>query len=193
MTGLRLLATGAEEQAREAVRPVVRGAAAPVTVRNAVTARLVETTVAVRRDQPAAAHDTLLAALQLAERGGGMRMLVDVAPEVTALLRDGRGRFGRHEEWVERVLAAVSRTPPTYAAGKPGPAEEKLLLVDSALSPRELAVLADLPSMLSVVQIAAAHGVSPNTIKTQLRSLFGKLGVNTRRDAVAEGRRRELI
>jgi LuxR family maltose regulon positive regulatory protein len=44
-----------------------------------------------------------------------------------------------------------------------------------------------------VPELARARAVSPNTVKTQLRSLFAKLGVGNRREAVAAGRREGLI
>jgi LuxR family maltose regulon positive regulatory protein len=46
---------------------------------------------------------------------------------------------------------------------------------------------------MTVAEIAGARAVSPNTIKSQLRSLFNKLGVTTRREAVTAGRRHGLI
>ena len=46
----------------------------------------------------------------------------------------------------------------------------------ATLTPRELSLLQDLPSLMTVAEIAQARAVSPNTVKTQLRSLFTKLG-----------------
>ena len=62
-----------------------------------------------------------------------------------------------------------------------------------ALSARELSLLRELPSLLTVAEIAEARAVSRNTVKTQLRSLFQKLGVGSRRDAVAAARRLGLL
>jgi hypothetical protein len=42
----------------------------------------------------------------------------------------------------------------------------------------------DLPSLLSLSDIAVAHRVSENTIKTHVRAIYDKLGVHTRREAV---------
>ncbi|MBS1891834.1 MAG: hypothetical protein JST59_11110, partial [Actinobacteria bacterium] len=52
------------------------------------------------------------------------------------------------------------------------------------LTPAEMRVLRLLPSHLSYPQIAAQLIVSPNTIKSQVRSVFGKLGVSSRHEAV---------
>ncbi|GAA2955304.1 LuxR C-terminal-related transcriptional regulator [Microbacterium schleiferi] len=52
------------------------------------------------------------------------------------------------------------------------------------LTSRELAVASELGRHEGVSQIAAALNVSPNTVKSQLRALYRKLGVNTRTDAL---------
>ncbi|WP_157802338.1 LuxR C-terminal-related transcriptional regulator [Diaminobutyricimonas aerilata] len=53
------------------------------------------------------------------------------------------------------------------------------------LTPREIAVLEQLTGDASVRQIADTLFVSPNTVKSQLRSLYRKLGVSTREEAVS--------
>jgi LuxR family maltose regulon positive regulatory protein len=52
------------------------------------------------------------------------------------------------------------------------------------LTPAELRVLGLLSSHLSYPQIAARLAISPNTVKTQVRSAFAKLGVSSRDEAV---------
>lgn len=52
------------------------------------------------------------------------------------------------------------------------------------LSERELAVLRLLPSGLSRREIAAELYVSLNTVKTHMHSIFAKLGVDSRAEAV---------
>jgi LuxR family maltose regulon positive regulatory protein len=61
------------------------------------------------------------------------------------------------------------------------------------LSERELAVLRLLATELSQREIGAQLYVSFNTVKTHTRTVFRKLGVTTRADAVARGRELELI
>jgi DNA-binding NarL/FixJ family response regulator len=55
----------------------------------------------------------------------------------------------------------------------------------SRLSPREREILAQVAAGASNKRIAAACGVSPNTVKFHLAHLFAKLGVTTRAEAVA--------
>lgn len=62
-----------------------------------------------------------------------------------------------------------------------------------ALSERELAVLTALVSGATNRQIAEAGHVSINTVKTQLRSAFRKLGVTSRAEAVRVARERGIL
>lgn len=61
------------------------------------------------------------------------------------------------------------------------------------LTERERAVLSRLDGIETVGAIAAALFVSPNTVKTQLQSLYRKLGTHSRRETVAEAHRIGLI
>lgn len=61
------------------------------------------------------------------------------------------------------------------------------------LTASELRVLAALPKYATTAQIAAALYVSPNTIKSQLRSLYRKLGCSTRENAISIGSRHHLL
>jgi LuxR family transcriptional regulator, maltose regulon positive regulatory protein len=69
-----------------------------------------------------------------------------------------------------------------------GEVEEDLMVLSESglaeLTPAEMRVLRLLPSHLSYPQIAAELIVSPNTVKSQVRSVFGKLGVSSRHEAV---------
>jgi LuxR family maltose regulon positive regulatory protein len=65
------------------------------------------------------------------------------------------------------------------AAGRP--VREPLA---AALSARERDVLAQLISLNNLGEIADGLAVSVNTVKSHVRSIYGKLGVNSRRTAV---------
>ncbi|HJB63317.1 MAG TPA: helix-turn-helix transcriptional regulator [Candidatus Microbacterium pullistercoris] len=58
-------------------------------------------------------------------------------------------------------------------------------LARPALTPRESAVLCALFTHESRTELADALFVSVNTVKSQLRSLYAKLGVSTREQALA--------
>jgi len=61
------------------------------------------------------------------------------------------------------------------------------------LTERERAILAALPTMASNLEIAEEFFVSVNTVKAHLKTLYRKLGVGTRRDAVRRGRQLGLL
>ncbi len=103
----------------------------------------------------------------------------DVA-EVRELLRDAVGARN-----IERLIADVER------AGEPGPAA--VPAVGEALTDRELAVLRRLTGDGSLREIAADLYVSHNTVKTQIRAVYRKLGVASRDEAVAAARDRGLL
>ena len=64
---------------------------------------------------------------------------------------------------------------------------------DEDLSERELAVLRLLATDLTQREIGAALYVSFNTIKTHVKSIFRKLGVSARPNAVARARELRLL
>lgn len=76
---------------------------------------------------------------------------------------------------------------------KPGPRPVPVLAAAGELSERELAVLRLLVSDLSQREIGAELYVSLNTVKGHVRSIFGKLAVSSRADAVARGRELDLL
>ena len=61
------------------------------------------------------------------------------------------------------------------------------------LSDRERDVLRLLPTLLRTPELAGELFVSVNTVKTHVKSIYRKLGVSSRRDAVARGRELRLI
>ena len=61
------------------------------------------------------------------------------------------------------------------------------------LTEREVTVLRLLRSALSRREIAAALNLSENTIKTQVKSIYGKLGVSARGDAIARGQQLGIL
>jgi LuxR family maltose regulon positive regulatory protein len=57
----------------------------------------------------------------------------------------------------------------------------------------EATVLRYLDSRLTVHEIAAELFVSPNTLRTHVKAVYRKFGVSSRREAIAEGRRLQLL
>jgi LuxR family maltose regulon positive regulatory protein len=65
--------------------------------------------------------------------------------------------------------------------------------LDEELTERELDVLRLLPGELSARQMAESLYVAPSTVRTQIKSIYRKLGVSSRGEAVEEARDRGLI
>jgi LuxR family transcriptional regulator, maltose regulon positive regulatory protein len=63
----------------------------------------------------------------------------------------------------------------------------------AALTDRESIVLSRLRSQRSLDEIAGDLTVSPNTVKTHVRAIYSKLGVRSRRHAVAIAQRRGMV
>ncbi len=121
---------------------------------------------------------TLLCALALAEPGGYMRAFLNGGPSIAQLLYQA-GQQGSSAAYAAQLLAAFGGTPSTP---KPGAA-----LVEP-LSKRELEVLQLTAEGLSNQEIAQRLVVSLATVKTHLLNVYGKLGVNSRLQAVARAR-----
>ncbi|WP_226966629.1 LuxR C-terminal-related transcriptional regulator [Streptomyces phaeolivaceus] len=124
---------------------------------------------AVRRLVAQALHEARRERLRrpFAEAGGWLRPLLDTPPL--------------------RGLAAGWLTP-----GPPSHPEDRPPVVEE-LSGRERDVLRRLDRMMSTEEIAADLCVSVNTVKTHLKSVFRKLAVNRRNDAVRRARELRLL
>jgi LuxR family maltose regulon positive regulatory protein len=98
--------------------------------------------------------------------------------------------------WIRRLLGTASLQP--LAAGwlTTGDAprlETPAPLVVQELSERERDVLRRLAQMMSTEEIAADLCVSVNTVKTHLKSVYRKLAVNRRNEAVRRARELRLL
>jgi two-component system nitrate/nitrite response regulator NarL len=96
-----------------------------------------------------------------------------------------------HEAICAAVAGAAGGRPAPSDASRPerGPARFERPL----LSPRELEVLRLVAEGRSGPEIGRALHLSPETIKTHLKSAYEKLGVSERAAAVAEGMRRGVL
>lgn len=164
------------DRARTLIRPVLEGSVRALLPATVVDAWLLETAVALWSGERLAARHGLQAALAAAEPLDALRPFMLAEPDVRTLLIHHHGSFGPWDDIAGRALAAGPGTP-----------QQELL------SDRELTVLGLLPSLLSLEEIAADLTVSVNTVKSHVRSVYGKLGVSSRRQAVAAARQRGLL
>lgn len=119
--------------------------------------------------------------IRLAAERGYIRPLLDFGPAVVTLLSE-HGPQGLDAEIQEFAARVGSRDAPSRSdADEPG------------LTPREEETLARLASGATNQAIARGMFVSVNTVKTHLKSIFAKLGVSTRTEAVREASARGLL
>jgi LuxR family transcriptional regulator, maltose regulon positive regulatory protein len=179
---LRLLA-GDADGALAALAPWLDGAPAALgSTRTEL--RLLD---AVARDAVAdvdGASAALERALDEAEPHGLRRPFVELGSPLAALLRRQLRRGTSHRSLVEDLLRDIGRPQ--------ADAPPRTLLLES-LSEREATVLRFLPTMMSNGEIAAEMFVSVNTVKTHLKSIYRKLDVPDRREAVRRARELELL
>ncbi|MGH9289484.1 MAG: LuxR C-terminal-related transcriptional regulator, partial [Acidimicrobiales bacterium] len=122
-----------------------------------------------------ALRDALLAT----EKTGIWAPLLVLAPDLTDVLESRADELGPHQG-LALDLVDRARTSPAPAYIEP-------------LTERETSVLRHLPTLMSNHEIADVMHVSVNTVKTHLKSLYRKLGVASRREAVLRGRALELL
>ena len=179
-----LTAQGRHLDALHTLRPVLRDEVTVHVRTTVVTADLLAWQLHTRRGDVALAHAALGRALAWAAPRNFRRPFLDSPPGLWDTLAISLGRFGRADQFASDLLATRAQDPGRGIAA-PAPAVR--------LTGRELDVLRDLPSQLSIAQIAAARTVSTNTVKTHLAGIYHKLGVTGRREAVLEARRIGLI
>jgi LuxR family transcriptional regulator, maltose regulon positive regulatory protein len=159
--------------ARTVLKPLLDGSVRPALPWSTVEAWLLKTEIALalRTAQASQARRALRTALSLAAPMEALYPVVYAAPEVMALLARQVGKLGAVDEFASRVLVVRSSIDTTSAP--------------VSLTDRERGVLCLLPTQRSFAEIAQDLTVSPNTVKTHVRAIYTKLGVGTRRDALA--------
>jgi len=142
-------------------------------------------------------------ALMLAEPQGYVRMFVDEGPPMAVLL----ARLHEHSRkrpraaltnvplaYLERLLALlrgerVQEGPSPAAPSAPAPAQSLL----DPLTERELEVLRLIAAGLSNRAIAARLVLALSTVKSYVNTIYGKLQVESRTQAVARARALHLL
>lgn len=164
--------------ARKLLRPVLHGEVQSVVANTVIDAWLLEAVLVERAGDQHRAHEAITRALERAEPVSAIRPFLNAGRPVRDLMVEGAGRFGRLDRFASTALAAL----PAPSAASVDP-----------LTGRESELLVELPSMRTTEEIADSMYVSVNTVKTHLRGIYRKLGVNQRRDAVTVARQRGLL
>jgi LuxR family transcriptional regulator, maltose regulon positive regulatory protein len=170
-------AMGRRQQARAILNGLTRHPSRNTVPMTTIEALVRAASIALQDRDTFTATQLTREALNLAELHQAPRTLLDAGEPLHDLLRVAYGSWGTHEELVTRVLDHA--TPPAPP--------------DFELTPREMDVMRRLSRLTTVEEIGDELGVSVNTVKTHLRSIYRKLGVASRRAAVTRAHRSGLL
>ena len=167
------LAAGNHQAAQEHLQLPTLGS---LTTRDRLVRQILLAAAAVERGDPTA-DGIVGGAVQRARQEGFINTLVSTAPQVTGYLVGHATRM-RSDLYLEQVITAAL----DVRAAQPDRAEYRRLIAEP-LTAAELRTLKLLPTS-TYLQIAATLYISRNTVKTQLRSIYQKLGVASRSEAI---------
>jgi LuxR family maltose regulon positive regulatory protein len=170
-------AASRHDAAAVTVAPLLGSGVPTLLPQSPLEARLLVAEAALQAGDQATGRAALERALADGEAIGVARPFALAGPCTQELLTaraaaNGRGPFAAQ---VTAARAAVRADPAVL------------------LSEREEAVLALLPSLLNAREIADEFTVSVNTVKSHIRSIYSKLGVSSRREAVRHAHDRGLL
>jgi LuxR family maltose regulon positive regulatory protein len=171
------LASRGHSAAITALAPWLRPESPPAVLRTQIEA-LVLGAIARRAQGDSDAPELLRTAIGLASDGLIAPLLVH-GPALVEQLEHLAAEGGPQQALALELTDAVRHT--------------KSPAVAAPLTEREQIVLRYLPTMMSNAEIAESMYVSVNTVKTHLKALYRKLGVDRRRDAVVRARQLELL
>jgi LuxR family maltose regulon positive regulatory protein len=135
------------------------------------------------------ALEALEKALNMAESEGYMRTFLDEGHNVAILLRKLKDRNA-----VRVGLSYVNELLASFAEGTtPAPAEASFSEIEAPLSERELDVLRLLDTELSSAEIANELFISVHTVRSHIKSIYQKLDVHSRYQALIKAKKVGLI
>lgn len=167
------LAAGDHQAALEQLQEAAQGTLTP---RRDLERELLLGATAIARGDPAAAG-VLGTALHTARRQGFRTTVVTTSPLVAGYLVEHAARL-RMDPFLEQLVAAALQVRAAQAA-TPGANRT----IAEPLTAAEQRILQLLPTS-TYAQIANSLCISRNTVKTHLRSIYQKLGVTSRSEAV---------
>ena len=138
----------------------------------------------------AQAMDALTEALSLAEPGGYIRIFLDKGRSMARLLRQAASR-GIAPAYVAKLLAAFDAPESEVMAAGPQYRHPQTLI--EPLSEREMEVLGLLAAGMSNPEIAEELYIAVSTVRSHCKSIYGKLNVHKRWDAVHRAQELGLI
>jgi LuxR family maltose regulon positive regulatory protein len=182
-TALLLHRAGNSDGALETLAPVLDGTASYNHLHQVMDAHLIAAEIHDDLGDIAASMRCAEAALELAEPEGYLRPFLDQGgPSLPDRLRRQVRQGTAHRALIDDILDR-------WDGGGPSRAEP---LVEP-LSARELEVLRYLPTALQVAEISAELFISVNTARSHIKSIYRKLDVQRRSQAVERARALRLL
>lgn len=143
------------------------------------------------------AMQKLTEALNLAEPGGFIRLFVDLGPQMSELLKK-LAKKEKSVNYIEKILAAfrddeqrvLPKASSRTAENQPSLSTQ---LKTESLTNREMEILNKLALRLRDKEIAEQLCISPQTVKTHLKHIYGKLNANDRIQVVSVARERGIL
>jgi LuxR family maltose regulon positive regulatory protein len=182
-----LIAQGRLNEALDLLGRLLQAAEAAEAVSQVIEVLVLQAKALQAQRRDAAAVAALERALALAEPEGHVRVFVDEGPQMEQLLRQAVSR-GTALEFVGTLLSAL-RAPTDVPEDGTIPTQP---LVEP-LSQRELEVLHLLVTGASNKDIAHTLFIAVGTVKQHLKSIYGKLDVHSRTEAVHRARELGLL
>jgi len=178
-----LIADEDDKAALKLVEPVLSEPPGACSTMDRIRALLAAAVAHRRLSQPTEAAELLSQALALAEPEDACGPFLLAGPAVRSALTVLINPSNRCAAFAGKILDRFDGRLARPAGSQPAG-----LLTDS-----EMAVLRFLPSHMTNQEIAESLFLSINTIKTHLSSVYRKLGVANRRQAIAQARRLDLL
>jgi LuxR family maltose regulon positive regulatory protein len=160
---------------------------------------VLETLLLATSGKKKAALQSLKLTVDLAEPGGWVRPFIECGPDMAGLIESLHAQ-GENRRYIGHLLQAFSslgtasqndfqadnKTIPATATPEPGGMPEEL-------TNRELDILELLSQRLQNKEIARSLSIAPQTVNSHLKHIYQKLGVSTRRQAVARAIKTGLL
>ena len=167
------LASGDHQQAQKLLQAL---SLADLTPRRALVRQVLLAASAVERADPLSAN-LIAGVLDAARHRGFLNTVVTTAPQVTSYLAGHPAQL-RQDPFTQQLIGAALEVRAAQTdASRPGRG------LPEPLTTAELRVLKLLPTC-TYPQMAATLYISRNTVKTHLRSVYQKLGVASRSEAI---------
>ena len=183
------IAEGKLNEVLQLLNQLAKGAEAGERFGHLIEIQALQAVAAELQGDAARAMTALKKALTIGEPEGYVRVFVDLGTSMTRLLQQATAR-GIASDYVSQLLAVFGTEETESAAVPASPGAASLV---ELLTERELEVLRLIGEGHSNQDIATALVITINTVKKHASSIYGKLGVHSRTQAVVRAQELGLL